>query len=187
MNTKLLQLFGAIALLFSTSGSALAGGSVSPSAVGFNPDTSNVDVGDMFSVDIFGDFDELSRGRIDLGFDSSILRIDSVDVDPFFNWIFDGGGPAVVNVWPDILFDASPAAATGTFIIAKINMTAMAAGSSSLVILETSEFYNMYGSPLNPQLTNGTVNISPIPVPAAVWLFGSGLVGLIGIARRKKA
>ena len=26
-----------------------------------------------------------------------------------------------------------------------------------------------------------------IPVPAAVWLFGSGLVGLIGIARTKQA
>jgi hypothetical protein len=25
-----------------------------------------------------------------------------------------------------------------------------------------------------------------IPVPAAVWLFGSGLLGLVGIARRKK-
>lgn len=27
---------------------------------------------------------------------------------------------------------------------------------------------------------------SVVPVPAAVWLFGSGLLGLIGIARRKK-
>ena len=26
-----------------------------------------------------------------------------------------------------------------------------------------------------------------VPVPAAVWLFGSGLLGLVGIARRKKA
>ena len=26
-----------------------------------------------------------------------------------------------------------------------------------------------------------------VPIPAAVWLFGSGLLGLIGIARRKKA
>ena len=26
-----------------------------------------------------------------------------------------------------------------------------------------------------------------VPVPAAVWLFGSGLLGLIGVARRKKA
>ena len=29
--------------------------------------------------------------------------------------------------------------------------------------------------------------VSAVPVPAAVWLFGSGLIGLIGIARRKKA
>ena len=28
---------------------------------------------------------------------------------------------------------------------------------------------------------------SVVPVPAAVWFFGSGLIGLIGVARRKKA
>ena len=28
--------------------------------------------------------------------------------------------------------------------------------------------------------------ISAVPVPAAVWLFGSGLLGLVGVARRKK-
>ena len=32
-----------------------------------------------------------------------------------------------------------------------------------------------------------TGNVSAVPVPAAVWLFGSGLVGLAGIARRRKA
>ena len=26
----------------------------------------------------------------------------------------------------------------------------------------------------------------PVPIPAAVWLFGSGLIGMIGLARRKK-
>jgi len=30
-------------------------------------------------------------------------------------------------------------------------------------------------------------NIHPIPIPAAVWLFGSGLLGLVGMERRKKA
>ena len=31
----------------------------------------------------------------------------------------------------------------------------------------------------------GTVSISSVPIPASVWLFGSGLLGLIGIARKK--
>jgi hypothetical protein len=28
--------------------------------------------------------------------------------------------------------------------------------------------------------------ISAVPIPAAVWLFGSGLLGLIGVSRHKK-
>jgi len=31
------------------------------------------------------------------------------------------------------------------------------------------------------------VNVGPVPVPPALWLFGSGLLGLVGMARRKKA
>lgn len=34
-------------------------------------------------------------------------------------------------------------------------------------------------------LDNVQVEVSAVPVPAAVWLFGSGLLGLIGMARRK--
>ena len=40
------------------------------------------------------------------------------------------------------------------------------------------------------ELTDGfsmdNVQVQVVPVPAAVWLFGSGLIGLIGVARRKK-
>jgi len=32
-----------------------------------------------------------------------------------------------------------------------------------------------------------TAGVSAVPVPAAVWLFGSGLLGLVGVSRRKKA
>ena len=31
------------------------------------------------------------------------------------------------------------------------------------------------------------IETSAVPVPAAAWLFGSGLLGLVGVARRKKA
>ena len=34
---------------------------------------------------------------------------------------------------------------------------------------------------------NGTGDLSAVPVPAAVWLMGSGLLGLVGVARRRKA
>lgn len=36
-------------------------------------------------------------------------------------------------------------------------------------------------------LTLTSVNSSVVPVPAAVWLFASGLIGLTGLARRKKS
>ena len=41
--------------------------------------------------------------------------------------------------------------------------------------------YNVY-------FTDGSVleiDVRVVPVPAAVWLFGSGLLGLVGVARRK--
>jgi hypothetical protein len=47
------------------------------------------------------------------------------------------------------------------------------------------------GIPLNGAQTADSTwmwaNFSEVPVPAAVWLFGSGLLGLIGVARRKQA
>lgn len=36
---------------------------------------------------------------------------------------------------------------------------------------------------INPE---GWTNYAPVPVPAAVWLFGGGLLGLAGLARRRK-
>lgn len=37
-------------------------------------------------------------------------------------------------------------------------------------------------------LTNvSTFPVSTVPVPAALWLFGSGLLGLIGVAKKRKA
>ncbi len=47
------------------------------------------------------------------------------------------------------------------------------------------------GSQFNLDIGSGnsmTVTaVNAVPVPAAAWLFGSGLIGLVGIARRKKA
>jgi len=45
------------------------------------------------------------------------------------------------------------------------------------------------GSPLLDRtfLDNVLIDATVVPLPAAAWLFGSGLLGLVGIGRRKKA
>jgi hypothetical protein len=40
---------------------------------------------------------------------------------------------------------------------------------------------------INTSMSSELVVISTAPIPAAIWLFGSGLLGLVGMARRKKA
>jgi hypothetical protein len=42
-------------------------------------------------------------------------------------------------------------------------------------------------SALSPFGSIDNITVNAVPVPAAAWLFGSGLIGLVGVARRKKA
>lgn len=44
-------------------------------------------------------------------------------------------------------------------------------------ILNDGDSHNIVGDPAAPSI---------VPVPAAAWLFASGLLGLVGIARRKR-
>jgi hypothetical protein len=70
----------------------------------------------------------------------------------------------------------------------------------SFIALGSSDVTDLGGVPISTTFSNakwhvntatGTVSyvgqVSAVPVPAAVWLFGSGLLGLVGISRRKKA
>lgn len=89
---------------------------------------------------------------------------------------------AVYDIFGDIVGDT-------TQVISGISMDyetgdAFLVGQSTLV--EQGHPFNgmritlgMYG--------NDPVFVSAVPVPSAVWLFGSGLIGLVGFARRKKA
>ena len=94
-----------------------------------------------------------------------VLDIIGADAD------FDNGGPAVP--------------VDGEFVEGKILPT------------EAFELWHMYPNPdfeivkiyapIEFELQSITIHTqSLVPVPAAVWLFGSGLLGLVGIARRKK-
>jgi hypothetical protein len=43
---------------------------------------------------------------------------------------------------------------------------------------------NVSGISQFPSTGNCTSAVSAVPVPAAIWLFGSGLLGLVGYARK---
>jgi hypothetical protein len=36
-------------------------------------------------------------------------------------------------------------------------------------------------------ITGNSGGTTPVPVPAALWLFGSGVLGLVGVSRRRKS
>ena len=48
------------------------------------------------------------------------------------------------------------------------------------------QFIEGYGQPIAANTVVGTLNLAPVPVPAAVWLFGTGVLGLLGFTRKSK-
>ena len=72
----------------------------------------------------------------------------------------------------------SSAAGIGTWTGTIVSVGNVGAQWTSFDGTPYSEVYNISVS--------GAVPPAVIPVPAAVWLFGSGLVGLMGVARRRR-
>ena len=67
--------------------------------------------------------------------------------------------------------------------------------STSLVMnygASLPERYNNFETPNPPNITYWTIEdgptifaVNPVPIPGAVWLLGSGLIGLVGIGRKR--
>ena len=96
----------------------------------------------------------------------------------------------------DILFDLPPPGGdrftAGETLI--YNITANNLVASSFNFLSTPDLSGPFLGAAKFQSTSGCATgagqcsdwVGAVPVPAAVWLFGTGLLGLIGVVRRKK-
>lgn len=67
-----------------------------------------------------------------------------------------------------------------------------ASSTSGLSGISATQFASADGNATWALGTNGTLSYNvpapaAVPVPAAAWLFGSGLIGLVGVSRRKPA
>jgi hypothetical protein len=158
------------------------------------PASLHVLVGESFSVNIEGqDFmKSVQGGGLELFFSPAVLRVDRVSFDPIWNFetrVDTGRGEAGidnVNGRIDaISFAAFPNGPTGNFRIATIDFTALAAGRSRIDLAADNffAFSDDLGDPLSPTFASGEVDVTVVPVPAALWLMVAGL-GVFGAGKR---
>jgi hypothetical protein len=93
---------------------------------------------------------------------------------------FDGASWTATNEAGDSL----DLGATANFNIAADSGSGFVGGDALPPPIGPNSWVIGFGSDA-PQLA--AVDLTAVPVPAAVWLFGSGLLGLVGVARRKSA
>ena len=101
--------------------------------------------------------------------------------------------------WPESVEVLAGDGGTFTLVGVLTNSAAQGGGALSLAGLGTFDTIRLVdGSPLSSTgQSDGlgalggfdvdAVRISPVPIPAAMWLFGSALIGVMAIARRKRA
>ncbi len=137
------------------------------------------------------------------------LFTDTVDGAAFtFNWdptVLQYTGSVVSDPnWDTVsISDLNAAAGTVDFVflgrsvgffgsdfnIVDISFNVIGADGSATDITFADIFggWSVAGANVPVDYVTGQVQVTPVPVPAAVWLFGSGLLGLVGVARRKAA
>jgi hypothetical protein len=89
---------------------------------------------------------------------------------------YGSGGITATN----ILHPSASTSSSGQFYLA--SSTASAPGGLSG---GTADIFNLGTVSLNAGATDTLVFASPVPLPAGVWLLASGLMGLLGVSRRR--
>ena len=164
----------------------------------------SVNVGDSFDVTIFGDFpDGLVAGGGLFNFDPALVSVNSIvldlaGADPAFSC--PGGGNCSSGAGFESIhwgsFSQVIGIGAGVVQMATVSLTALTGtggGTANFGMVDDPAAGGWFDVAFFGDATpvfNGAstvINPSAIPVPAAVWLFGSGLLGLVGVARRKAA
>lgn len=142
----------------------------------------------------------VTSGQWDFTYNADAFGILSSPTGPFnINSLMDvaiagvDSGPGVVSGSGFLAFPGNLAAAT-SYQLATIDIYAQAVGTSLLTLLNPNfEMVNSVNSlplvnfPVNLAINTAQISVvTATPIPAAVWMLGSGLVGLLGFVRLRR-
>jgi hypothetical protein len=192
---------------------SLFAGSLSQAAIVEAVAPGAVNVGDVFAVSIDGrEFPPTQGGGVVISWDTSLLALDaaisaaSIEAELLANGF--SCSFSIFNLCPQVLsfdtaagqialsiVDIDGVLASGDFNFFNLSFEALAAADPAQIVVSAgqqnwTDLTTGSAVALVPEFIGAdivvTEAVSAVPIPGAVWLFGSGLVGIAGIGRRRR-
>ena len=173
-------------------------GSLNAATITWDTADSTALLGEVFSLNIvgLGFVDLVDGGGVNISFDPTVLRVvtDGVSIDSsVWDLGFPGVDPGTIDnvagTVSGLKVNTMRTDVTGDFILATVQFEVLGTYGLSSVLSLSDEPTNPWASGgflIDPYPTFVNGNFSAVPVPAAVWLFGSGFLALASFARRKQ-
>jgi hypothetical protein len=169
----------------------LFSGFANAAIITYTPLNPSVTLGNTVTLSISGEgfTTQTIGGNVNLSWDNTILTLATTSSpDVVFTWPGDTVGASFVD--SDTINLSLGHFGSGsfgpTFNIANLLFTGSGVGISPITI-STSNWVDESFSLLSSQPTGvvgGNVTVNVVPIPGAIWLLGSGLIGMVGIRRK---
>ena len=185
---------------------------VNAATISVNPSAILTAPGDTFTATVVGDFTDtggVTDGGFKLTWDPTLLTLVSSGQSQYITDAYNSVGaitlfpPTYTSSSVDYIFSScalgGACAVLGadtafnmfdlTFQVAADAPTGVTTADLTFAFL-APDFFNCPTAQTctqlpSPTFTGASISINAVPIPAAVWLFGSSLLGLVGVARRR--